>query len=162
MTRAMNFVLTPDLVIPFIVSNALAIWILWLTFRKPNVAEAVLAILFLGAGCFNIYTALSNPGVYVAFAETSFVPFYKDFISGFFASHTIIIISLIAVGQLFVGFSMLLENPRVKFGCLGGILFSLAIAPLGAGSAFPSTLILAVAFLILFLNKEVAPDTSAS
>lgn len=158
----MNFDLTPNLVIPFIISNALAVCIFWLALRKPNVAEALLATLFIGAGFFNIYTVFSNPGVYLTFAETSFVPVYKEFIRGFFAKNTTIIVSMIAAGQLLVGFAMLFENQRFKAGCIGGILFSLAIAPFGVGSAFPSTVILALAFLILMLKKEMIHETSAS
>lgn len=157
----MSFILTTDLIIPFIISNAVVIWILWLAFRKPSSAAVLLAILFLGAGCFNVYTALSNPGAYLGFAETSFLPFYKQFIRGFFASHTVIFIAVIAVGQLFIGFSMLLESHRLQLGCIGGFIFSLAIAPLGIGSAFPSTVILALTFLVLLWKKGTAPNAPA-
>jgi hypothetical protein len=36
---------------------------------------------------------------------------------------------------------------------IGGILFLLAIAPLGAGSAFPAPLLLLLAYLILLRKK---------
>lgn len=150
----MKFILSPELAIPFIASNAVAIWIVWLTFRRRNVAEGALAILFLGAGCFNIYTAVTNPDSYLQFAETSFVAAYREFIRGTFAAHATIIVSAIGVIQLYIGIAMLMENIRYRVGCIGGFIFGIAIAPLGMGSAFPSTLVLSFAFLVLFLKTE--------
>src|SRR6266511_3228644 len=42
----------------------------------------------------------------------------------------------------------------VKLACIGGIIFCLAIAPLGVGSAFPATVSMAIAFYILLIRYE--------
>ncbi|HZY82089.1 MAG TPA: hypothetical protein VFE50_21340 [Cyclobacteriaceae bacterium] len=152
----MKFTLTPELLTPFIISNALATGILWLSFRKPNVAEGILGMLFFGAAGFNIYTAFSNPSAYQGFADTTFLPLYSEFIRGFFARQTTVVVSAIAIGQLYIGTSMLLENLRFKLGCIAGLIFGVAIAPLGIGAAFPSTIILSLSFLVLLLKKETS------
>jgi hypothetical protein len=53
------------------------------------------------------------------------------------------------MGQLLIGVGLMLNNAWTKLACIGGILFGLAIAPLGVGSAFPSTVSMAVGFYIL-------------
>jgi len=50
--------------------------------------------------------------------------------------------------MIFIG--MLTKNGWFRLACLGGIIFGIAIAPLGIGSAFPATLLMAWAFYILF------------
>lgn len=155
----MKFILTPELLLPFVISNALAIWILWMSFRKAHVAKGILAILFLGSAAFNIYLSFTDPASYRSFADTAISPLYRDFIHGVFSQHTTLIVSTIGVGQIFIGTSMLMEGLRHKVGCIAGSLFGLAIAPLGVGSAFPSSLVLSICFIVLLLKKEETPAT---
>lgn len=147
----MEFELTSGILIPYIISNAIAVGILWLSFRRPGVSKGLLGVLFVGAAIFNIYTAFTNPSAYLQYADTAVLSFYKDAIRGFFADQVVIIITVISIGQLYVGLSMMYENWRFRAGCVGGIVFGLAIAPLGAGSAFPCSLILSIAFLRLLI-----------
>lgn len=49
---------------------------------------------------------------------------------------------------------MLLKSWLFKLGCIGGIIFLLAIAPFGVGSGFPCTIIFAFALLILFRKSK--------
>jgi hypothetical protein len=152
----MKFTIEPELLLPFIISNAMAVLILWYSFRRPHLAQGFLAILFFGSAGFNLYTSIANPAAYMSFATTTFSSFYKDLIRGFFSQHVTIFVSAIAVGQLFIATSMLLENIRFRLGCVAGFIFGIAIAPLGVGSAFPSSLILSLSFLVLFLKKETS------
>lgn len=153
----MEFQLTPGTLVPYIVSNAIAVFALWLSVRKPGISKGLLGILFVCASVFNIYTAFSNPSAYQAFADTALVPFYEKFIRTFFADNAVIIISVISVGQLYIGLSMMYGDARFKAGCIGGIIFGVAIAPLGLGSALPCSLILSLSFLILLIvtNRDV-------
>lgn len=147
----MEFELTSGVVIPYIFSNALAVCALWLSLRKPGASKGLLGILFVSAAVFNTYTAFSNPSAYLAFAETALLPFYQQFIRTFFADNTVIIIALISAGQLYIGLSMMYEDLRFKVGCIGGILFGIAIAPLGVGSALPCSIVLSLSFLTLLI-----------
>ena len=151
----MEFELSRGMLIPYILSNVFAVFALWLSFRRPGMSKGLLGILFVGAAVFNIYTAFTNPSAYVTFADTAFVPLYKVFILGFFANHPAIIVTLISIGQLYVGLSMMYVDWRFRSGCIGGTIFALAIAPLGIGSAFPSSLVLSLSFLVLlFVTKK--------
>jgi len=58
------------------------------------------------------------------------------------------------VGQLLIALGLILNKTWTKIACIGGIIFGLAIAPLGVGSAFPATVSMAVAFFILFKKYE--------
>jgi hypothetical protein len=147
----MDFESTSGILIPYIISNAIALLTLWLSFRKPRLAKRLLGVIFLCAGAFNFYTAFSNPSVYLDFADTTFLGFYRDFIRGFFADHVVWIVSAIASAQLCISLSMMCEDWRFKTACLGAIIFLIAIAPFGIGSAFPCTLILSLSFLRLLV-----------
>jgi hypothetical protein len=154
----MTFQLTSDTFLPFIISNAIAIVILWASIGNKAIAKRLLAILFVGAGTFNVYTSFTNPAVYRAFAETAAFDWYKSFITGFFADYTTLIVSFVSIAQFYIGITVLMDRSRFVIACLGGALFGLAIAPLGVGSAFPSSLVLSVAFLTLL----VAPSNEHS
>jgi hypothetical protein len=57
---------------------------------------------------------------------------------------------LIATAQALIAIALLLKGQVYKWGAAGGILFLLAIIPLGVGSAFPCSLIMATALALLF------------
>lgn len=154
----MHNILTPGIIIPFIISSAVALWILRLSFIKGHVAEGVLSILFMAAALLNIYTVNSNPGAYRGLAHSTFLPFYKDFINGHFARNIKTFASIIAIVQLYIGLSMLMENFYFKFGCVAGCLFGIAIAPLGI-VAFPSSLFLSIAFVVLLIQRQATSPT---
>jgi hypothetical protein len=137
-----------------IFSNIVALIILWCSWKKPNVARALFALLFLWASWVNCNTALYNPGVYLDYGKYAVFPFYKDFIFGFFSKHITPLVLSVAVCQLLISFSMLLKNPYFKMGAIGGIIFLLSIAPLGVGSGFPCTLILAGGLYLLYNKGE--------
>jgi hypothetical protein len=107
------------------------------------------ALIFLAAGLFNAYTALREPAAYHAYAEWAVLPFYRRFINGFFSEHTRAIIVVIAVGQLTIA-ALLTRSDRMRtIGVIGGIIFLAAITPLGIGSAFPSTVLMAAALILM-------------
>ena len=56
--------------------------------------------------------------------------------------------------QLFIAIALFIEGFLLKLGILFGIIFLIMIAPLGVGSAFPSTLLLAIALLIINAKRK--------
>ncbi len=135
-------------IIPYLASNLVAVMLLFLCWKKPRPGRIVFSFIFLAAGIFNLYSARTTPEAYTMFAEGAFLPFYKSFINGVFRDHARLLITLIAAGQMII--ALLLFTPRriiQKIGIGGGVLFFLAIAPLGVGSAFPATIIMALALL---------------
>ena len=61
---------------------------------------------------------------------------------------------IIATCQGLIAVSMLLKGTIFKTGCIGGIIFLLAIVPFGVGSGFPCTITFAIALLVLFTKGK--------
>ena len=135
--------------VPYVLSNIIfALCIPGAIFR-PLWTRIFLAAFFLWACCINSITAIRSPEVYLDYGNLTRVGIYRNFINGFFSRHIAQFIIPIAMGQLFIFFGLVLNKKWTRLACIGGILFGLAIAPLGVGSAFPATVSMAISFLIL-------------
>lgn len=138
-----------DFLIPYAVSNLIGLLLLWLNWKRPRAGLIVFGIIFLLAGIFNFYTAASEPEVYQQYASWAVFTIYVEFITGFFREHAGMIVKIIAMGQILIGALLLAKKGRMKLpAVIGGILFFIAIAPLGLGSAFPATLIMALGLFV--------------
>ncbi|WP_336518392.1 hypothetical protein [Pollutibacter soli] len=137
----------------YIVSNLAAIVLLLTAWKTPRISRFLFFLLFAWAGWVNWRTAHNDPNVYLEYAEMSFLKLYSDFILGWFSRHITAVISTIAISQLMISISMLLKGRILKLGCIAAIVFLLAIAPLGIGSAFPFSLIASAALLFILRNK---------
>lgn len=140
--------------IPYIISQAAALGLVFICCRLPKAGRIVWGILFLGAGLFNLYHAWTAPEIYVqGYGPTAVWPFYKRFIYGFFSAHTTSLVTVIALGQMASGLFLLMKKPFFMLGVTGGVIFLVAISPLGIGSAFPATLLMAVSLLLASRSK---------
>jgi hypothetical protein len=138
--------LPPDYVVPYIGSNMFSILLSIVAALSPQVCRWVFVVMFLGAGIFNAFMAIRQPSMYVdVYGPLAVLELYSSFIYGLFSQYTTAIVLAIAAGQLVVGTLLL---TRFGVGALGGIIFLVAIAPLGIGSAFPATLIMAAALFV--------------
>jgi hypothetical protein len=118
------------------------------------VGRLFFALLFLFAAQFNFRLALTRPEEYLGFAPLAYLEVYREFILGFFADHTTIIVAAIAIGQALVGVLVLQSGRSLRLGLIGAIVFLIAVAPLGTGAGFPATLILAWAAGLLLMGKD--------
>ena len=64
-------------------------------------------------------------------------------------------VTIISLGQGLIAIGMLLKGWVVRLSGLGAIVFFLAIAPLGIGAGFPSTLISALAIYFILKNDDL-------
>ncbi|MBN1273948.1 MAG: hypothetical protein JXB26_16915 [Candidatus Aminicenantes bacterium] len=139
--------------IPYILSQAAAVVLIFVCFKWPRAGKIVWGIIFTAAGVFNMYQALTNPGIYAkVYGETAFLAVYKDFIYGVFQNHAALFVGLIASGQILTGILLWMRSTFHKLGILGGIVFLAAISPLGVGSAFPATLLMAFSLVLILLR----------
>ena len=122
--------------------------------RKPMLTRIFLAGFFLWASYFNSTSARKSPEIYLDYAKLDALPAYSAFINGFFAQHITSFVCTIATAQLLIFIGLVLNNIWTKLSCIGGIVFGVAIAPLGVGSGFPSTISMALAFFILLIKYE--------
>ena len=137
-----------ELILPVLVSNLLAIGLLILCYKKPRTGVIVWSVLFILAGIFNLFTAVNEPDAYLMYYLWALPP-YREFIVGYFAEHTAMIVSSIALGQILIAVGLFIKNFRV-LAIFGAIIFLVCITPLGWGSGFPATLIMAWSFWILY------------
>ena len=147
--------LLKEYLIPWLISNSIAIIILVSAFKKPKLARLLFVLLFLWACWINYNTAQKNPNDYLNYAALSPFDLYSDFINGWFKSHITSMVSLIAFGQGLIAIGMLLKGWIVRLAFFGAIVFFIAITPLGIGSGFPATLITSVAIYFILKNDDL-------
>ncbi|UFH57121.1 hypothetical protein [Spirosoma sp. KNUC1025] len=130
-------------------SNLAAILLMIACYKRPLIARFCLALLFGWASWFNATTAVETPWVYTDFADYAVLG-YRWFILGPFEPITTPFVLTVAAGQLLIAISMPLTGQLFKLGCLAGMVFSVAVLPLGLGAAFPAMLFLALGFYRLW------------
>lgn len=144
-----------DVWIPYVITHVITFSLIFICFKWPKIGKVAWGIIFILAGIFNIYTGISNPQAYVDYGQYA-VGLYQKFIYGLFSSNTSLFVFLIALGQILVGIFLLMKRTLFLLGIVGGIIFLLAISPLGIGSAFPSTLLMSISLVLLYiLYKKV-------
>jgi hypothetical protein len=138
-----------DLWIPYLVTHTITLSLIFICFKWPKVGKTAWGVIFALAGIFNLVYVNVTSGAYLGYGEYA-VGLYRRFIYGAFSSHTVLFVSLIALGQILVGILLFTKGRLFLLGIAGGILFLVAISPLGAGSVFPSTLLMALSLAILY------------
>lgn len=129
---------------PYLVSQLISLVFLVVAWKKTRAARWLFAILFAWAAGINMYLGITNPDSYLDNARLA-LPFYRDFINGWFSRYNHIMVPAIAVGQLLIAAGMLLQGWWVKWACIGAIIFLVAIAPMMVGSAFPFSITVSIA-----------------
>ncbi len=148
----------PELMGPHLVSLVVALLLAVAAWKRPNLGRALFVLLFAAASVVNTYTALTVPDQYLEYANLTESPAYRALILGPFARHLIEFVLAIACGQAMVALGLTMRGLFARVAAVGGIVFLVAIAPLGVGSAFPSSLLLAgglVALLRRGLNESL-------
>lgn len=139
--------------LPYIISQVASLIILVIAWKKTKWARWLFTVLFLWAACTNMYIGITSPGTYQLYADMA-LPFYSNFINGWFSHYSYIMIPVIAAGQFLIAMSMLLKGRWVKGACIGAIVFLLSIAPLMVGSAFPFSITVSLAAILILKNDE--------
>jgi len=140
--------------------NVFAVCLLWASKSRQPLARLILFFLFLFAAGANTYIALDAPWSYRDFADTA-MPLYKQFIVGAFIPIITPMVLTIAICQLLIAVAMTATGQIFQAGCWAGIIFCIAIAPLGLYAAFPMPLLLAWAiFRLLRTDKDQTKDSN--
>lgn len=143
----------PDYWFPYVITHVSTFLMIFICYKWPKIGKVAWGAIFILAGIFNIFTVIKDPEAYLSYRDHA-VDFYKFFIDGVFSSFTIFIVSLIGAGQILAGIFLLRKGKLFLLGILGGIIFLVAIAPLGIGSAFPSTLLMAFSLVLLHIRYK--------
>ena len=142
-----------EYLMPYIISQAASLIMLIAAWKRTSWARWLFFMLFLWASATNMYIGLTDPDSYLDNARFA-IPLYQDFINGWFSHYNHIIIPLIAVGQFLIAMGMLLHNWWVKLACIGSIIFLLSISPLMVGSAFPFSITVSIAAVIILTDDD--------
>jgi len=132
-----------------LIATGVACAMLAVSWRWRSLGRLSLVALFAWAAQLNFRTALTAPEVYLEYAPLAWSSWYRDFILGPFARHITPIVAAIAVGQAAIAIGVSLRGRAAVFGLIGAVVFLAAVAPLGIGSGFPATVIMALAALKL-------------
>ncbi|MDB5279341.1 MAG: hypothetical protein JWR61_4296 [Ferruginibacter sp.] len=73
--------------IPYIISNLVFGLCIPAAIKKPMWARLFLAGFFLWAAYFNATTAINQPSIYLDYARLNALPWYRNFINGYFSQH---------------------------------------------------------------------------
>jgi len=140
--------------VPYIISQIVGLGILLAATLNIRLSRFLFSVIFLYAGSYNMYIGLIKPETYLGFSELA-IPLYRDFINGWFSHNNHIVIPLIAIGQLLISIGMVLKGRWVVIACIGAIIFLLSISPLMVGSAFPFSIPVSIAALLILREKEL-------
>lgn len=141
-----------EYILPYVITNLVAIGLLIVSIKWFETGKYLFGLIFLAASVFNIITAFKSPESYLQYGETAKLFFYRNFINTEFKAKIVLYVLIIAGFQLFFAFCLFSGIYIEKYGFIGGIIFLLLIAPLGIGSAFPSTIIMALALYIIYFK----------
>lgn len=133
----------------YLVSNAGALLILLINIWFKKTGRIILGLLFLTAAVVNAWQAIYRPESYNIYEWIAALPVYEYLIGRVFMVHITLYILLLMVFQLAVGTGIFY---KFKPALLAAIIYLLGLAPLGAGSSFPCTLILSIACFLQLKN----------
>ena len=142
-----------EYLVPYLISQAASLIILIASLKKTRWARWLFSALFLWASATNMYIGVTDPDSYMDNARFA-IPLYQDFINGWFSHVNHILIPLIAIGQFFIAAGMLLHGWWVKLACIGSIIFLLSISPLMVGSAFPFSITVSIAAVLILTDDD--------
>jgi hypothetical protein len=139
----------------YIISNVVALLLLWAAWKHPRLARLLFFLLFAWASWTNWNAAIHNPRFYLEYADLTFLTIYRQFILGWFSEHIVLAVGFIATCQAFIGVGMLMKGWIVRVAGIAAIIFLLAIAPLGVGSAFPFSITTSVALYLIIRRPHL-------
>lgn len=120
---------------------------------RPLLARWLYALLFGGACLVNAWTATFHPDAYLGYAPLAMLDVYRDLVGALSAFQVGVLVMAVAVCQGFAAFGLAIGGPLARVALVGAAIFLVAIAPLGAGAAFPSTLLMALGALLLLRHR---------
>jgi len=118
--------------------------------RWPRLARIEYVALFAWACWMNWTTVTRSPSVYFDYGGLAVVPAYRTFIEGPFRHQVVAVVGTIATLQGLIALGLVIGGAWARAALVGAIVFLVAVAPLGVGSGFPSTLIMAAGAFVLY------------
>jgi hypothetical protein len=112
-----------EYLVPYLISNAVAVAILALAFWQPRVVKWIWVAVFMWAATVNTLTATTEPWVYLVYGALTPSDAYRSFIEGWFSRHIPQMVLSIAAGQLAIAILLARADRARRLGVLGAIVF---------------------------------------
>ncbi len=148
--------------VQWISSNVVALSLLFLCWKYQKLGQIGFGIVFLIASIVNVVTAVNNPHIYLDYKQFALLDLYVNFIDGFFAKYTQEIVLIIAFGQLLIAVGLLYGKRLFVPAVISGMIFSLAIIPLGIGSGLPVPIIMILSLWMLIRKRVTDPHLTVT
>jgi len=118
----------------------------------------VFAVIFLLGAIANSIILMTNPGMYLGFADLSIFPFYREAWTRFVIPHLVFFVGLILLFELGLVCSLLYKGLVVRLGLSLAAIFMLSLVPFWwAGGGL---LNLVFALVLLWLARFAYPVSS--
>ena len=140
--------------IPIFIGNLLAIILMLLSYHFPRVLRVVWGAIFITMGIISLITVYNNPSVFIDLIGSKPVKFYQEFINKTLLKNPGAYISLLGVIQILFGGMIWSRKVWFILGCIGAVLFLLAILPLGVALTFPLTIFMALSIIFLMRKRR--------
>ena len=135
-----------------VIWSVLCLLVLALCLLRPNAGRIFIGIFFLAMAIgVNVVTVFVDPDSYVGLGAGSFIPLYRWVFTNFVALAPPLFVLPVAAFQIVIALLMLSKGHYAKWGLIGGIIFLIAITPLGVWTLGNPIMAVAMAFL---LTKE--------
>lgn len=134
--------------LPLGISSIICLLPLLLAIRRPRAARFLLAFMLITGGLVNMTMAVAAPSVYAGFGDSMLLPVYVDLLDAAASLSLAAAVFLVGVWQMTFGLLALHRGRWAKTGLVGGVVFFLAIVPLGL-VVVPSVLLAATAAFLL-------------
>jgi hypothetical protein len=138
----------PQFLTLYLITNFISILLIIICAKWYRIGKYIFGLIFLISGFVNIYILIKHPESYFELGKTSILYFYRDFINVEFRDSEVIYVLFFSILHLFISFVLFSEGFFLRHGIKLGITFLIIIAPFGVGSAFPATLLMAIALMI--------------
>lgn len=138
---------------------AMALLFTFAAFRQPRLGRAAFAWLFGVAALVNAATALTAPELYLYYADVAVVGWFRERSLQLFMQHAQVTMLAVALLQAAMTGGIVVGGRPARAACWAMTAFLLAVAPLGVGSGFPSTVILALGSARLALRERCLAGT---
>ena len=143
----------PLLLLFVLAVNLIALLMTWLAWQRPSLGRRAFSLMFFFAAGVNLYYALADPEEYVYYADFAMLEGYRTLILNASVRTIRIILIATSLAQLGVAIAFLRSGRTLEIGALAGVVFLLAIAPLGWAAAFPATVIQAVGAYLIYRQE---------
>ncbi|MBS3807605.1 MAG: hypothetical protein KGY60_08895 [Bacteroidales bacterium] len=143
-----------EYMLPVILANLVALVLALSSYNFPRFMRFIWGLIFIIAGIVNLINVYNEPGIYVDAYGPPAIDCYQEIIYGAFSGRPAVYVTLIAAGQILTGGLIWSGRFWYYLGLTGGIIFLLAIAPLGVGSAFPATVIMATGLMVMMRKRR--------